>query len=749
MHKIIKDFIQTDKPLQDIVKQEKQESQPVEIAFYLVLQNLNREPQPEATYQKIDAALEKGHPDEEVFLLFLSFLMIFYGYKGMPLKSESIFRILNSFEVTKYQPEIQAFYYQCCAYYYINTLEFKKREEANLLSILKMPKNSPRYIGFLINTSQIVGVYGRLYDLPQEDLLILEKNVGKTYVSVTGSLFNAFFIVNLKLIDKYYHILKSKFKKDVRFKEHLFQSVIDFLNGDFDEKKSLDPVINTCISYYKALKNRNLETAKLLFSINEGVYPDGNFYCIFNFIKFHHAFVSGRYDIIEDIIKNPEKQMESYILDFFIVRYFLVKNNLDLARYYYARLLKNCEKYQAMGRLKFEMQFAFEISAFSFFELTQPLQAKISDVTNNTLAVALIAREKVSLGLNRIIGSSKAIVEIKKNIKKFANIQRPILIKGETGVGKEVVSRAIHEESELKDKPFLAINCGTLTDTLLQSELFGYEAGAFTGAVNARKGIFEIAENGTVFLDEFGEMSPKLQVSLLRVLENNEIRRVGSAKAQKIKCRIIAATNANIEELIQKKLFREDLYHRLKQFTITIPPLREHKEDLPELIDYFLNQKGIEQPQSLSKDLFLQFQTYHWPGNIRELKNEIDRIKVLCGYKPIIEEYDIKLDWVNNEIHPPLEVIPSHNISSDDSKDKSNSGNDLILVNKLSHADKREQKIIHLFQKYKKITRDQIVKTLEVSGPTITKDLQRLCTKGVIIKRMPTLSPQSHYFELK
>jgi transcriptional regulator with PAS, ATPase and Fis domain len=338
-------------------------------------------------------------------------------------------------------------------------------------------------------------------------------------------------------------------------------------------------------------------------------------------------------------------------------------------------------------------------------------------------------------------------LEIKKKIKKFANIQRPILIIGETGVGKEVVARAVHEESIHHEKPFLAINCGALTDTLLQSELFGYEAGAFTGAVTARKGIFEAAEEGVVFLDEFGEMSHKLQVSLLRVFENNELLRVGGTKVRQIKCRIIAATNANIEDMIEKKMFRDDLYHRLKQFSILIPPLRERKEDISLLIDYFLNRSNSKQQQVFSKELVYKFQEYHWPGNIRELKNEIDRIKILSGYKPILEIEDVDTEWLksNKMLAEKKEFsasLPKQQTSNDDLMHQR------IKQKKLTLADKRNLKLIHLFQQYKQLTRGQIAEALEINLLTATKDLQRLCKEGVIVKKTPTLSPRSHFFEL-
>ena len=417
-----------------------------------------------------------------------------------------------------------------------------------------------------------------------------------------------------------------------------------------------------------------------------------------------------------------------------------------MARFYYAQLLINCVKYDAIGRLKYEMQFAIELTASSFFEFTFPRKIFNFDKLRKSLEIAIAPNFVNLFGINRIIGNSIAINEVKKKTKLYADIQRPILIIGETGAGKEIVASALHEESSHKDKPFLAINCGALTDTLLQSELFGYEAGAFTGAVNSHKGIFEAAEDGVVFLDEFGEMSPKLQVSMLRILENNELLRVGGTKVKKINCRIIAATNANIEELIQQKRFREDLYHRLKQFTITIMPLRERKEDIPELINYFLNQQNKDQLQVFSKELMLKFQAYHWPGNIRELKNEIDRIKILCGYKPIIEINDLDIEWVIKKNNLP-EKIKSSEIPL--TVNKYEQMHQRLLDTKLSSSDKRYQQIILLFKQHKKLNRVQIAEALEVSLLTITNDLKRLVADGIIEKHMPTLSRRSHYFEIK
>jgi transcriptional regulator with PAS, ATPase and Fis domain len=744
MHKIIKEYVQTNKTLSEILQELPNDEQPVEVAFRLILKKLanSAENLTAEDYGQIDEAIENGHPDDELFLFFLSYLILIYSHKRMFVKSESVYRISFSFSISKYHPVVQAFYYYTVCFYFFAIDDYAKTDEMQKMALAKIPKNSLRYPNLFSRISQLLGILGKLYDLPKEDLALLEKLSETEYAALGALADNALFVGDTQLINKYDSELRQRYKTHDPILEDVGKSMIELYQGNFEEKKNVTNDFKVCVPYYKSLKNRNLDVAKETFK----KIDDTSLCSIFIFVNYHHSFVTGRFKLIENLIKakaNQTNHDNHYMLDFFIARYFLIKNKKDLARYYYTQLLKNCEKHHAINRLKFEMQFAFELTPDSFFELTQPLEMTFSDENSKTLAVALMSLDHATFGLNRIVGKSKGITAIKKQVKQFANIQRPILIIGETGAGKEVVARAIHEESVSNKEPFLAINCGALTDTLLQSELFGYEIGAFTGAVTAHKGIFEAADNGVVFLDEFGEMSPKLQVSLLRVLENNEIRRIGGTKARAIKCRIIAATNANIEELISKKLFREDLYHRLKQFTISIPPLRNRKEDIPQLIDFFLTEQNADQKQVLSNELMALFQEYQWPGNIRELKNEIDRIKILCGYKPIIEKADIDFDWMKKN---PTKIENSETLALNTSKEEKM--HQRLLDRKVSAGDKRRQQIIKLFQQYKQLTRSQISDALEICSLTATKDLQQLCKEGQIIKVKPTLSPRSHYFQI-
>ncbi len=230
-----------------------------------------------------------------------------------------------------------------------------------------------------------------------------------------------------------------------------------------------------------------------------------------------------------------------------------------------------------------------------------------------------------------IIGSSPAMVEVFKTLAKVASSDATVLVQGESGTGKELVARSIHRLGERKSHPFLAVNCTSVAEGLLESELFGYAKGAFTGAVTSKRGIFEAADRGTVFLDEIGDTSPAMQSKLLRVLESGEILPVGSTASAHVDVRVISATHGDLTELVRQGRFREDLYYRLKVVTIQLPPLRERISDLPLLFDFFLRKYSSRQGKTLAvqSDVVPLLQGYAWPGNIRQLENVVERAVAL------------------------------------------------------------------------------------------------------------------------
>ena len=243
-----------------------------------------------------------------------------------------------------------------------------------------------------------------------------------------------------------------------------------------------------------------------------------------------------------------------------------------------------------------------------------------------------------------IVGTSPQMVDIYKKIARVAAIDAPALILGETGAGKELVARAVHLHSARAQAPFVVINCGALTETLLESELFGHERGAYTGAVGTRKGLLESASGGTVFLDEISETSLGFQVKLLRVIQEHEIRRVGSNDTMSVNIRTIAATNRDLREMVRTDLFREDLFHRLNVFTISIPPLRDRLQDVPMLVSFYLKRYNEQYGRStrLLPEALDQMKRYDWPGNVRELKNVLERAMTFCD-NDVIQPSDLEL----------------------------------------------------------------------------------------------------------
>lgn len=265
---------------------------------------------------------------------------------------------------------------------------------------------------------------------------------------------------------------------------------------------------------------------------------------------------------------------------------------------------------------------------------------EIKIIISNELDKKRLERENLLLkdqlkkkhDFGEIVGKSPRMMEILSVIYKVADTSTTILISGESGTGKEAIARAIHDNSSRGNNQFVSINCGALSEGVLESELFGHMKGSFTGADATKQGLFEIADRGTVFLDEIGETSPAMQVKLLRVLQNRKIRRVGGTEEIDVDVRVIAATNQNLDRLVKEKKFREDLYYRIDVIEIKMPPLREKKEDIPILAKHFLkrfNQAIHKDIKGFHDDAMETLQSYHWPGNVRELENVIERAVTL------------------------------------------------------------------------------------------------------------------------
>lgn len=319
-------------------------------------------------------------------------------------------------------------------------------------------------------------------------------------------------------------------------------------------------------------------------------------------------------------------------------------------------------------------------------------------------------------GYSGIFGQCPQMQEVFAMIKKVASIDVPILILGESGTGKEVVARAIHNRGIRKDGNVIAINCGAIPENLLESELFGHEKGAFTGAQNRVQGKVEYAEGGTLFLDEIGEMAPLLQVKLLRFLQEKVIQRVGGRDDIPVDTRIVAATNIDIQDSIKSGTFREDLYYRIGVITIDLPPLRERGEDIELLANIFLRRFGQEFGQKVrgySAAAVNWLRTYEWPGNVRELENKVKRAVVMAE-NPIIEGYDLGFE----EKHP----VPGESAAvGTDPSQKESGSNDEFNFTGLTLKEGRRQVEFVLLKQALENAQGNILKAaeeLEVSRPT-------------------------------
>jgi transcriptional regulator with GAF, ATPase, and Fis domain len=266
-------------------------------------------------------------------------------------------------------------------------------------------------------------------------------------------------------------------------------------------------------------------------------------------------------------------------------------------------------------------------------------------------------REIRSLSGDEIIGSDFGLKEVMELARQVAPLDSPVLLLGETGVGKEIIAHAIHSLSPRRDGPFVVVNCGAIPETLIDSELFGHEKGAFTGALTQKRGRFERANRGTILLDEIGELPPPAQVRMLRVLQSKEIERVGGSEPIAVDIRIIAATHRNLKDMVKANQFREDLWFRLNVFPVRIPPLRERKEDIAALVHHFIVRKSKElrllKPPVLAQGAIDRLRAYSWPGNVRELENVVERAMILDKEGPLRFDHLIPIPG-------EPEVPPSH-----------------------------------------------------------------------------------------
>ncbi|WP_375773736.1 sigma-54-dependent transcriptional regulator [Archangium gephyra] len=321
-------------------------------------------------------------------------------------------------------------------------------------------------------------------------------------------------------------------------------------------------------------------------------------------------------------------------------------------------------------------------------------------------------------GLSALVGRSPAMRELTGRLMRVAQSDATVLVQGESGTGKELVARAVHAHSRRKEKPFVPVNCAAISETLLESELFGHAKGAFTGAVRMRKGLVEEADGGTLFIDEVTETTPAFQSKLLRTLQEGEVRRVGESTSVKVDVRIVAATNRDIELEVREKRFRQDLYYRLNVVTLRVPPLRERLEDVPELAEHFLKRANARSPnpKRLSETAVAHLMGYSFPGNVRELENLVEQAAALAeGEELLPEDFPLR-PHARVEASGPLGTPPS--ASSLDTR---------IRVPTLAEAvEEAERRAIAQALERRGVDLGQVAEDLAVSPTTLWRKMKRL-----------------------
>lgn len=451
--------------------------------------------------------------------------------------------------------------------------------------------------------------------------------------------------------------------------------------------------------------------------------------------------VNKNYESAYQIIRGfLEADSEDFLAYFFYARTEIALGNKQDASKYFNHSLHLARKYQADELIDFEISLSYELSVADLRFLLE--NSGKPDVITSPLIIS--SPKNNTPQYEAMKGTSKNALEVKTKIYSYANSELPVLITGETGVGKDLVAKMLHDQSNRKHLEFYAVNCGAISESLLQSELFGHVAGSFTGAHKTHKGVFEAVGKGTILLDEIGEISPALQVALLRVLDQNEFKPIGSSATKKCRCRILFATNARLEKLVEENKFRKDLLFRLKRLEINIPPLRDRAQDIPELILHFLSLgRSDAKTPVVSNDLMKAFQNYSWPGNIRQLKNEMEKLRVLHSEKLIyfIDDFPFK-------DHPPERKRRERTTAIFKATTVNNSTIATVL-NKSNHSIRRLAKMRDLFNSHKIFTRKELIEITKGSPKTVSSDLDQLCDEGHIVRKQPTPAPRTHYFELK
>ena len=556
-------------------------------------------------------------------------------------------------------------------------------------------------------------------------------------------------------------------RDSVRIPYRGYRALLDLMHDRRNKHDELDPYVRVCDRLLAKDATNALKIARAEADRLGALFGAG--FAAFNLVRAELS--AGNAAAAERVLKmRGTRGNRHYLDDLFMARIQWAGGNHKAAARHFSTLLKSIRYYRAEGRLDFELKLTGELTQSDVIELTQEAEAIESSVPEEK-PEAPRPRLKITAepqGINMILGRSETASDIRRSVRRFADLPAPVLITGETGTGKDLIARALHETSKRQKEPFTAVNCGSITETLLESELFGHERGAFTGAEKATEGLFAATGKGTILLDEIGDISPRLQAALLRVLETNEIRAVGSTKTRKVRCRVIAATNANLETLANTGRFRNDLLFRLQRLGLHIAPLRDRRDDIVLLARHFLDLgRPIGVHADMTRELRQALRDYEWPGNVRELRNVIERMRLMHSEKLSYSLEDLDLKFRPEGAATPQAESPPLATDSISSSESSRAitapppppSASPPLITPVEHIDaflrngssllRRMDRLRELFATHRKLTRNEIIQIMAISPNTATKYLKNLCDEGFIQRVTPSASTRSHYFELK
>jgi len=768
-HPVVDTFIRSNQHLLEILKGHQKGDPVVQAMQHLHEALVGNRISAQAMQEAENLAMEVTDPD--LFILFFAIWAHLAAHEQRFFEVSVIIRRQQTLLGDKTPPEIRAVVIENESLLAMVQGDMAGHEKKLREALAALPVHSPRRLFRIMGLGFYLAQQGRLMEIETEiDWLARLRKV--SFKMNTAAVLRFINAVETGLLEDACKLIPIVQNDPHKFPGHhltrSFEQYIGLLKMMQGQPETQDASITSAGEVIQCLLAHDVKgaLAKAREQAKEDMSPTGLTHMGFYSLNLIRAELSaGHEEAARRLIKMRQNSgCTHYLDDFFLARADLLAGKEDQAAGRLAATARAVEYYHAQGRLEFETHLAGEWSLGDTVRLAFAAAKAAGHANEKTEGADTDSDDK-----QKIIGQSREMAAVREIIARFAPLDTSVLITGETGTGKELVAQALCKTGPRQNEPFIAVNCGAISESLLESELFGHVHGAFTGAAKARQGFFEEAGKGIVFLDEIGEISPRLQVALLRVLEENEIRPVGSSYTRKISCRILAATNRDLDALAAEGRFRKDLLFRLKQLEIYIPPLRDRQDDILLLVHHFLGRdrgKGVY--PGVSMDLKEALIRYDWPGNVRELRNTIERMRLLHSDKLSygLEDLEIHSQKFQEGItRRTKETRLSETLAFEDigegahwqitdTKDIREPESPVMkdIDRFLRHGQsslRRLDRIRELFERYQKLTRREIIQIIGASPSTVTHDLKTLRAEGLIEKVEPSSAPRTHYFVLR